>query len=365
MIDACDTCLRRSFLIAHLAPRIAGLLAERRERRVGGLLSLPEDELLAAAAGRRVRRALAYLDSFDADARRDELAGPRSIAVCMHSVAYPQPLLQLDDPPTVLFGAGRVEALEALREEPAVAVVGSRRASPYGTEVAYALGRGLGASGVPVVSGLALGIDATAHRGCLDGGGLPLAVLACGPDVPYPRRHRSLHARVRDAGIVLAELPPGTEPFLWSFPARNRIMAGLARMTVVVEASQPSGSLITSDFARDLGRSVAAVPGRVTSSLSRGTNELLRDGAVPVTGTEDVLDELFGVAVRPSPSAPQLPDDPLLRAVVEAAEATSSVEAIASAAGATTAEVRAALGRLEVDGHLVRRAFGGWERTAR
>ena len=157
MIDACDSCLRRSFLIAHLAPRIAGLLAERRERRVAGLLSLPEDELLAAAAGRRVRRALAYLDSFDADARRDELAGPRSIAVCMHSVAYPQPLLQLDDPPTVLFGVGRVEALETLREEPAVAVVGSRRASPYGTEVAYALGRGLGASGVPVVSGLALG----------------------------------------------------------------------------------------------------------------------------------------------------------------------------------------------------------------
>ncbi len=365
MIDACDSCLRRSFLIAHLAPRIAGLLAERRERRVSGLLSLPEDELLAAAAGRRVRRALAYLDSFDADARRDELARARSIAVCMHSPAYPQPLLQLDDPPTVLFGAGRVEALEALRAEPAVAVVGSRRASPYGTEVAYALGRGLGASGVPVVSGLALGIDATAHHGCLDGGGLPLAVLACGPDVPYPRRHRSLHARVRDAGIVLAELPPGTEPFLWSFPARNRIMAGLARMTVVVEAAQPSGSLITSDFARDLGRSVAAVPGRVTSSLSRGTNELLRDGAVPVTATEDVLDELFGVGVRQPPSAAPAPDDPLLRAVVEAAEVSSSVEAIANAAGATTAEVRAALGRLEVDGHLVRRAFGGWERTAR
>jgi DNA processing protein len=365
MIDACDSCLRRSFLIAHLAPRIAGLLAERRERRVGGLLSLPEDELLAAAAGRRVRRALAYLDSFDADARRDELARGRSIAVCRHSAAYPQPLLQLDDPPTVLFGAGRVEALEALRAEPAVALVGSRRASPYGTEVAYALGRGLGASGVPVVSGLALGIDATAHQGCLDGGGVPLAVLACGPDVPYPRRHRSLHARVRDAGLVLAELPPGTEPFLWSFPARNRIMAGLARMTVVVEAAQPSGSLITSDFARDLGRSVAAVPGRVTSSLSRGTNELLRDGAVPVTGTEDVLDELFGVAVRRPPPAAPLPDDPLLRTVVEAAEVTSSVEAIATAAGATTAEVRAALGRLEMDGHLVRRAFGGWERAAR
>ena len=115
--------------------------------------------------------------------------------------------------------------------------------------MAYSLGRGLGSSGVPVVSGLALGIDATAHRGCLDGDGPPLAVLARGPDAVYPRRHRTLYAKVREAGIVLSELPPGTEPFLWAFPARNRIMAGLARMTVVVEAAQPSGSLITSDFA--------------------------------------------------------------------------------------------------------------------
>ena len=252
-----------------------------------------------------------------------------------------------------------------LRAEPAVAVVGTRRPSPYGTEVAYALGRGLGASGVPVVSGLALGIDGTAHRGCLDGGGVPVAVLACGPDVVYPRRHHSLHRRVRDAGIVLSELPPGTEPFLWSFPARNRIMAGLARMTVVVEAAQPSGSLITSDFARDLGRSVAAVPGRVTSSIARGTNALLRDGAVPITGTVDVLDELFGVGVRRPPSmAVPLPDDPLLRAVLAAAEKTSSVEAIAAATGAGASEVRAALGRLEIEGHLVRRDLGGWERRA-
>jgi DNA processing protein len=402
VIDSCDECLRRSFLIAHIAPRIAGLLAQRKERRVPGLLSLPEDELLAAAAGRRVRQALAYLDSFDANARREQLAGPGSLAVCRHSEPYPQPLLDLDDPPAVLFGAGRAEALETLREEPAVTVVGTRRASPYGTEVAYALGRGLGASGIPVVSGLALGIDGTAHRGCLDGGGVPIAVLACGPDVVYPRRHRGLHGRVRDAGIVLSELPPGTEPFLWSFPARNRIMAGLARMIVVVEAAQPSGSLITSDFARDLGRCVAAVPGRVTSSVARGTNSLLRDGAVPITRTEDVLDELFGVGVREvsappgtappgvglpgvgppgvgppgvgppgvgppgtgPPGAGPLPRDPLLLAVLEAAEGTSSIEAIAAAAGAGVAEVRAALGRLEIDGHLVRRDLGGWERAA-
>jgi DNA processing protein len=366
VIDVCDPCLRRGFLIAHLAPRIAGLLT-RRGRRAAGLLALPEDELLAIAAGRRVGEALAFLESFDTDAERERLNLPGALAVCSHAPLYPEPLGELHDPPAVLFGAGRPEALEALHEEPAVAVVGTRRASPYGAEVAYSLGRGLGASGVPVVSGLALGIDATAHRGCLDGRGVPLAVLACGPDVAYPRRHRSLHERVRAAGVVLSELPPGTPPFLWAFPARNRIMAGLARMTVVVEAAQPSGSLITSDFARDLGRSVAAVPGRVTSRYADGTNALLRDGAVPITGTEDVLDELFGVDVRRPPGhaqRPSLPDDPVLREVLDAAEQSGSIDAIAGRTGRGAAEIRAALGRLEVDGHLVRRALGGWERRA-
>jgi DNA processing protein len=367
VIDVCDPCLRRAFLIAHLAPRIAGLLTRRPGRRVAGLLALPEDELLAVAAGRRVGEALAFLDSFDPGAARERLDAPDAVVVCSHASLYPAPLGELDDPPAVLFGTGRPDALELLREEPAVAVVGTRRASPYGAEVAYSLGRGLGASGVPVVSGLALGIDATAHRGCLDGRGVPLAVLACGPDVAYPRRHRSLHERVRAAGIVLSELPPGTPPFLWAFPARNRIMAGLARMTVVVEAAQPSGSLITSEFARDLGRSVAAVPGRVTSRIAHGTNALLRDGAVPITGTEDVLDELFGVEVRRPPaharSAPT-PDDPVLRDVLDAAEQSDSIDAIAERTGRGAGEIRAALGRLEVDGHLVRRALGGWERRA-
>jgi DNA processing protein len=221
---------------------------------------------------------------------------------------------------------------------------------------------------VPVISGLALGIDGTAHRGCLDGGGVPVAVVASGPDVVYPRRHRSLHQRVREAGIVLSELPPGTDPYRWSFPARNRIMAALARMTLVVEAADPSGSLITAEFAKDLGRCVGAVPGRITSSVARGTNNLLKDGATPISGTEDVLDELFGVGVRRLPQAPVAdtgPDDPDLQAVLEATERCDSVEAIARATGRSVGEVRAALGRLEADGHLVRRDLGGWERTAR
>jgi DNA processing protein len=196
---------------------------------------------------------------------------------------------------------------------------------------------------------------------------VPVAVVASGPDVIYPRRHRSLYERVREAGLVLAELPPGTEPYRWSFPARNRIMAGLAQMTLVVEAADPSGSLITAEFAKDLGRGVAAVPGRVTSSVARGTNNLLKDGATPISGTEDVLDELFGVGVR-GPSGTghdRVPDDPVLETVLDAADGGDSVEAIARATGQTASKTRAALGRLEADGYLVRRDLGGWERAAR
>ena len=373
-MTACDACLRRALLIAMLAGRISGLL-NRPRSRVAGLLGLPECDLLEVAGGPRAELVAQALAARDLEADREAFEAVGVIAVCRHSRHYPPPLEDLDDAPAVLFAVGRggraevFERLERLGAEPAVAVVGTRNPSPYGREVAYALGRGLGAAGVPVVSGLALGIDATAHRGCLAGGGLPVAVLACGPDVAYPRRHRGLHREVRERGLVLAELPPGTHPFRWSFPARNRIMAGLARMTVVVEAADPSGSLITSDFARDLGRSVAAVPGHVTSRVARGTNGLLRDGAVPITGPRDVLDELFGAGARPLPppdESPALePGEPLLRAVLHAAEQHTLVAAIAADVGTTVGRARAALGRLESEGYLVRRDLGGWERALR
>jgi DNA processing protein len=364
---ACNACLRRAHLIARLAPRIAGLL-DRPRSRLRGLLALEEAELLAAVGGGQAEELACQLDRFDAAAERERLESAGVEGLCGHSPAYPPLLSDLHDPPAVLFARGRVEALGRLQEDPAVAIVGTRNPSPYGVEVAYSLGRGLGAAHVPVVSGLALGIDATAHRGCLDGNGLPVAVLAGGADVVYPRRHRRLHRQVSETGIVLSEFPPGTPPYRWSFPARNRIMAGLARMTVVVEAADPSGSLITTDFARDLGRSVAAVPGPVTSRFARGTNGLLKDGAVPITGTEDVLDELFGAGVRsaaqqadPEPE----PEDQVLAQVLEAAEKTRSVTAIAQATRLSTAEARAALARLEADGYLVRHGLGGWDRALR
>jgi DNA processing protein len=365
-MSACDACLRRALLVALLATRIAGLL-DRPGSRVAGLLALPEDELLAAVAGPHAESTLEALDKLDLAAERCSFEGAQVAAICRHSSAYPPLLEDLTDAPAVLFVAGQTRTLARLRDEPAAAIVGTRSPSPYGREVAHTLGRGLGAAGVPVVSGLALGIDATAHRGCLAGGGMPVAVLACGPDVVYPRRHRALHREVCEHGLVLSELPPGTRPFRWSFPARNRIMAGLAQLTVVVEAADPSGSLITSDFARDLNRAVAAVPGHVTARVARGTNGLLRDGAVPVTGPADVLDELFGAGVRRVPPAPERapaePDDPLLRRVLEAAERHELVAAVAAEARITVPAARAALGRLESEGYLARRDLGGWERT--
>jgi DNA processing protein len=364
--DACSACLRRALLVALLAARIAGLL-DRPDSRVTGLLGLPEGELVTAAAGPRAEEVLGALDARDLDADRVAFAAAGVASICRHSSAYPPLLRELADAPAILFASGREAALDALREGPAVAIVGTRRPSPYGTEVAHSLGRSLGAAGLPVVSGLALGIDATAHRGCLAGGGTPVAVLACGPDVSYPHRHRRLHREVIEHGLVLSELPPGMHPFRWSFPARNRIMAGLARMTVVVEAADPSGSLITSDFARDLGRLVGAVPGHVTSHVARGTNGLLRDGAVPITRAEDVLDELFGVGVRGVPPEAEADDDgPLegfLSDVLRAAERHLSVGEICAETRSPLADVRAALGRLEAEGYLVRRDLGGWERV--
>jgi DNA processing protein len=231
--------------------------------------------------------------------------------------------------------------------------------------MAYRLGRGLGAAGVTVVSGLALGIDAAAHRGCLDAGGSAIGVLAGGPDVPYPRSNAALYDRLRRDGIVVSEMPSGIRPFRWAFPARNRIMAGLSDVTVVVEAADPSGSLITSDFAQQMGRTVAAVPGRATARLATGANRLLKDGALVVTSAEDLLDELFGVGSRPDPPAelPASPSDPVDESILDAVAADMDIDGICATAGLPVREARAALTRLESAGLVRRDALGAYHAT--
>jgi DNA processing protein len=364
--SACDACLRRAHLVARLASRIAGLL-DRPRRWEPALLALGDDDLVAAVAGPE-GDVSSLLRGFDpSEARR--AADQASVgAVCVHHELFPRSLCDLVDAPSALFFVGKPNHLEVLRSGPNVALVGSRRPSPYGLEMARALGRGL-AAGVTVVSGLALGIDAAAHRGCTEAGGLPVAVLAGGPDIPYPRSNRRVYREVARTGLVLSEMPPGQRAFRWSFPARNRLMAGLAGMTVVVEAAEPSGSLITAEFAEDLGRVVGAVPGRATARMAAGSNGLLREGAAVIRGPEDVLDDLLGAGAGAAARAEaerrrRAVLSPELARVLEAVEAGEGVGAIAAAAGVTARAARAALARLEADGLVVRGPLGSYERAA-
>lgn len=360
-LESCNACLRRTDLIAALGGVIDVQWRTRQAR--SQVLGLPDDTLLelgpAAVARRRYER-------FDPVAARQRIADARLVAVCRCSEAYPAGLRELLDPPAVLHIAGDPLVLD---DADAVAVVGARRASPYGLEVARGLGRGLSAAGVPVVSGLALGVDSAAHTGALSAPGPTVTVLAGGADVPYPASKRHLYRDLVARGAVVSEMPPAFGAFRWCFPARNRLIAGLAKVTVVVEAAERSGSLITADFAAELGRPVAAVPGQVTSGLAKGSNGLLQAGAALVTGAADALDLLFaegGGAARPRPG-PAVGPRPLEPRLHELLEAIERGGGSLSALAVTPEDAQVALRdltELELRG-LVRRGFGGrYVRTA-
>jgi DNA processing protein len=226
-------------------------------------------------------------------ARRVSADGERCGArlVMFEDPDYPSPLRDLGDPPPFLFILGDLSRLT----EPAVAIVGTRRATAYGERVTTALGGALAAAGATIVSGMARGIDAAAHRTALARSGVTVAVLGTGVDVVYPVGHRSLHRAIQQRGVVISEFPCGTRALPGSFPRRNRIIAALARLTLVVEAGAKSGALITADHAADLGRDIAAVPGQVDSPQSAGSNGLIRDGVHAVLTADDVL-TLVGLA---------------------------------------------------------------------
>jgi DNA processing protein len=262
-------------------------------------------------------------------------------------LAYPPLLAAIHDPPRVLFlrGGGDVDLLA----QSAVAVVGARACSSYGRSVARALSRELAAAGLVVVSGMARGIDGEAHRGALEAGGTTAAVLGCGIDRDYPAAHAELARRICERGLIVSEYEPGVEPAPWRFPARNRIIAGLCAATVVVEARERSGALITADFALEEGRDVLAVPGEITSSLSAGTNALLRLGAAPVTRAADVL-ELFDLVPGELPRADLGSDARALLAVLEDGPLTA--DEMARAAGMEPAPLSASLLELELAGEV-------------
>ena len=248
----------------------------------------------------RSHRFARFLASFDASAYLDELARSGIRWLGRRDPSFPARLASISDPPPGLFLRGA--AAPELLVKPSVAIVGARSCSDYGAHVARSLARELVAAGVVVVSGLARGVDGWAHRGALEASGPTLAVLGCGIDRDYPRAHAQLARQVSASGLIVSEYPPGVAPAPWRFPARNRIVAGLCAATVVVEAREQSGALITADLALEEGREVLAVPGEITASLSRGTNALLRLGATPVTSAADVL-EAIGVEPVDPPQA--------------------------------------------------------------
>jgi DNA processing protein len=358
-MTACDGCLRRTALVAQLAPHVER--ARRDHRHVRELLALSDEALLAALAGER-RAAIEHLqERFDPAAQRARLRSAGLAALCRHDGGYPRRLLHAADAPAVLHVAGDVERLTALAgdDAPAVAVVGARRAGHDGLEVARALGRGLAAAGVTVVSGMALGVDSAAHAGALEVGGPTLTVLASGADVPYPPSKRGLYRELVRSQAVVSEMPPGFRPFKWCFPARNRTIAGLSSLTIVVEAAERSGSLITAELAQQLGREVGAVPGSVLTPRAAGSNALLHDGALVIRHAQDALDEALGIGVATALSgrdADELsaPLRTLLRRVEDGAD---TVSALATTPGEAQRAL-AGLAELEQLGFL-RRGLGG------
>lgn len=327
------------------AQRPAGLMAE--------VLQRPEQRRAFRESAQRVDPAQVW-------SRCEEWG----VKVLVHGRPGYPPLL-LDDPlpPPVLFAAGDVALLDGRR----VAVVGTRNATAAGRSLARELGAGLGAAGVHVVSGLARGVDGWVHRGVRSvmgsapEPGRPIGVVACGHDVVYPREHADLWQWVAADGLLLSEVPPGTPPAPYRFPLRNRIVAALAEVVVVVESRERGGSLITATAALDRGVPIMAVPGSPTSRAAAGTNELLRDGAAPVLDVSDVLTalQLDHQRAHARPPDPRRPLGGAERPVFEALRAQPrTVEGLALATGLSLVEVALRLARLEVDGWVLQ--SDGW-----
>ncbi len=350
---ACDRCVARSWLLSRLGGHL-----EHARGQIDAALALDNEELIAAVGGRYREQVARELGCLDAGGLRERAAAARIDSICRCQAAYPGRLRALGSPPAVLYVAGGLTRFLEIAGEDPVAIVGARKASPYGIEVARSLGQALGRSGVTVISGMAFGIDSAAHAGALSAGAPTIAVLPGPPDRSYPASQRVLHRQIVGSGAAISELPPGASVWRWTFPARNRILAALAASTVVVQAASRSGSLLTAGFARSLGRPVGAVPGQITSPQSAGSNSLLAKGAYVVRGARDVLDQLFGAGARsvvPDRRAELSPEaQDLLQAIVDAGDTTSAIVA----AGLSAGEGLAALASLELAGYL-RRGPGG------
>lgn len=262
---------------------------------------------------------------------------------------YPAPLKQIPDPPALLYGRGAIPAGDML------AIVGSRKPTPVGRQLAESLAEQLAGQGVAVVSGLARGIDTAAHRGVLNAGGVTFGVLGCGIDQVYPPEHEQLYRQLLERGGLLSEYPPGTAPLPGHFPGRNRIISGLAQGTLVIEAAAGSGSLITVEFALEQGREVFAVPGGIDRPVSAGTNQLIKDGAHPVTEAIDILQRLWPERLcQPRPRNVQHPptdlSEPARNILCLLGLEPLHVDELAGKSGLTPMELSVILLQLELQG---------------
>lgn len=279
---------------------------------------------------------------------RERVAALRNRVVVLGDEAYPTLLREIADPPLALHFRGDLSLLA----RPALAVVGSRRASPYGVNAAGHIARAIAGAGIVIVSGGARGIDAAAHEAALDAGGATIAVLGTGIDVVYPLSNRRLFRRIEEQGLLVSEFPPGTPPRPENFPMRNRVISGLARGTAIVEATGRSGSLITARMAAEQGRDVFAVPGSVFSAGSEGTHRLIQYGAKLVHDANDVLEEFPGGlhVTQRSETGPESPLKEVLDALSK--DDGTHVDAVAARVRRTPALVAESLLQLELEGWI-------------
>jgi len=280
--------------------------------------------------------------------------------VTLGDAAYPTALLETADPPLLLYAQGRLELLCAA----SLAVVGSRNPTRQGTENAHAFAAELSRAGLTVVSGLALGIDGAAHEGGLEGDGSTIAVVGTGLDRVYPKRHLELAHRIAAKGLIISEYPLGTPPLAAHFPLRNRLIAGLTRGTLVVEAAVQSGSLITARLAAEAGRDVFAIPGSIHAPQSRGCHALIKQGAKLVDSAQDILEELRLPAARTAgdAAAPTGKEDPLLEAL---GFEPVTLDALVARTGMAPADLNTRLLELELDGRVARLPGQLFQRSAR
>ena len=325
---------------------------------VEAIFTVPYQEL-ATRAGEAIARLLAQgPNAALLQASLEWLARPGRHLLTFHDERYPSLLREISLPPMVLYAQGRIELLR----NPAFAIVGSRNATRQGIEDAQAFARELSDAGLTIVSGLALGIDAAAHRGGLSGAGSSIAVMGTGPDIFYPRRNANLASELASEGCLLSEFPVGMPPLPGNFTRRNRLISGLSRGVLVVEAGRPSGSLSTAGYAAEQSRDVFAIPGSIHSSLSRGCHKLIRDGAKLTENAHDVLVEL-GLAEPSAGLATEeiQPDvsDPVLAAM---GFAPATFDQLAQRTGLDAATLAAQLARLEIEASVAPLPGGRFQR---